>query len=75
MTINEFAPHNRDKRIGNSLYRICQNSETKKWYILEMYSDKNSWVDYKAHFKDSLIEVIDIFNKISKEKEIVILRP
>jgi len=49
--------------------------ETKKWYILELYSDEFNWVGYKAHFKDSLIEVIDAFNRITTEKEIISLRP
>ena len=75
MTINEFETHNRDKRIGNSLHRICKSMETKKWYILELYSDEFNWVGYKAHFKDSLIEVIDAFNRITTEKEIISLRP
>ena len=73
LTIENFSPTNRDKIIGNSLYRICKNDDTGKWYIHELYGDQNGFAGYNAYFDDDLQKVIDIFNNITKEREIVSL--
>ena len=42
ITLENFNENNRDRRIGNSIYRIC-NTDTKsatgKWYIHETYNN------------------------------------
>ena len=76
LTIKEFSPVNRDKKIGNSLYRICQSDKSGKWYIHETYNYNNgsTWASSNAYYDDDLQVVIDKFNSITKEKEIVSLR-
>lgn len=75
LTIEEFSPTNRDKKIGNSLYRISREYEDHgKWYIHETYNDKHTWVGNNAFYNDSLQFVIDKLNSLTKEKEVVSLR-
>lgn len=74
ITLENFSEHNRDKIIGNSLYRICRDNKTKKWYIHETYNNKHTWVGNNEYHNDSLEFVIDKLNKINKEKEIVSIR-
>lgn len=74
ITLNNFSEHNRSKYIGNSLYRICQNKNTKQWYIHETFNNKDTWAGNNDYYNDSLELVIDKFNSIEKEKEIVFLR-
>lgn len=75
LTIQEFSPHNRSKIIGNSLYRICREQDNSgKWYIHETYNNIKTWVGNNDCYDNDLQKVIDIFNNITKEKEIVSLR-
>ena len=74
ITLENFNENNRERRIGNSLYRIC-NTDTKnttgKWYINETYNDGSDWCRHNYYFSDNLSEVIDKINSFTKEKEIV----
>lgn len=72
ITINNFSETNRSKTIGNSLYRICKDQD-ENWLIHEAYSDKSNetWAGYNAHHNKDLQKVLDIFNAITAEKEIV----
>lgn len=66
-----FSEINRDKVIGNSLYRICRDDNTKKWYIYEHYNDKEGWAINRAYYNSSLEDTIHIWNGIKEEREIV----
>lgn len=70
ITIENFGEHNRDRHIGNSLYRICK-SDKGQWYIHETYSDKNEWSGYNHYYSDDLQFVIDKLNSFTKEKELI----
>ncbi len=77
ITLENFGPHNRDRKIGNSLYRICNTEPEKgtgKWYIHESYNDGSEWSRCKAFYNNDLQTVIDKINGFTKEKEIVSLR-
>lgn len=68
---------NRTKTIGNSMYRISNTDPangTGRWYIHETYNNGVEWSGNNAHFYDDLKAVIDIFNKITKEKEVVSMK-
>ncbi len=68
LTVESFNENNREKKIGNSLYRICQCQDTGKWYISELYNGKNVFSKSRYFYSDSLRDVIDKFNSISKER-------
>ena len=77
LTLENFSPMNRTKTIGNSMYRISNtepNNGTGKWYIHETYNDGTEWSGNNAHHNSDLQTVIDIFNGITKEKEVVSLK-
>lgn len=75
ITLDNFSTHNRDKKIGNSLYRICREKDNfGKWYIHETYNDGNEWSGNNAYYNDNLQLVIDKFNSITNEKEVISLR-
>lgn len=70
LSITTFSENNRTKVIGHSMYRIC-NKDTMngkgKWYIHETFNDGETWSQGNAYFRESLEEVIDMFNMLSKE--------
>ena len=74
LTTATFRPDNRTKYIGRSMYRICNTDVTEghgKWYIFEIYSDYNEWAQSKGFYRNSLEEIIDIFNMIEGEKFVI----
>jgi len=73
ITLANFGEHNRDRKIGNSLYRICRN-DSGKWYIHETYNDGAGWARNNAYYSDDLQAVIDRINSFTTEKEVVSLR-
>lgn len=73
ITLSNFSPANRDRHIGNSLYRICLNDKGF-WYIIERYSDKNTWASRTAFYTKELKDVIDKLNSFTEEKEIIDMR-
>lgn len=74
LTIKEFSSTNRSKTIGNSLYRICREQDNfGKWYIHETFNDIKTWTGNNAYYNNNLQKVIDIFNNITKEKEVISL--
>ena len=73
ITIDNFSEQNRDRRIGNSLYRICRN-EKGLWYIHECYNDGIEWSRSNNCYSDSLEEVIKKINSFTQEKEVISLR-
>lgn len=77
LTLENFSPMNRTKTIGNSMYRISNTEPingTGKWYIHETYNNGVDWSGFNAHHNNDLQTVIDIFNGITKEKEIISLK-
>lgn len=70
-----FNEKNRTKTVGNSMYRICNTDGLNgkgKWYILEVFNDGGvRWSQRKAFYRDSLEDVIDIFNMLSRERQII----
>ncbi len=71
ITLENFGPNNRERNIGNSLYLICLDEVTKKWYILECYSTIDVWATGKAFYGHDLGNVIGVLNSFTEEKEIV----
>ncbi|MCD7778875.1 MAG: hypothetical protein LUH47_10320 [Clostridiales bacterium] len=81
LTIETFGPNNRTKHIGHSMYRIAADDtvEIKPstiWHIYECYNNLESgeWAVCRGCFTTDLQKVIDIFNGITKEKEIINMR-
>ena len=77
ITLENFDEYNRDRKIGNSLYRICNTDGMNgngKWYIHEAYNDGSEWVRSNNYYSDSLKETIDRINSFTEEKEVVALR-
>jgi quinol monooxygenase YgiN len=75
ITLENFGPFNRDKKIGNSLYRICRvHDDLGAWYIHETYNDGSTWAANNACHSDDLQTVINKLNSITKEREVVSLR-
>lgn len=77
ITMENFNEYNRDRKIGNSLYRICNTDGANgkgKWYIHEAYNDGTEWVRSNNYYSDSLDETIDRINSFTEEKEVVALR-
>lgn len=78
LTIETFGPDNRTKQIGNSQYRIAADDtrETQKptlWHIRECYNNQatGEWAQARGCFTTDLQKVIDAFNGITKEREII----
>ncbi len=74
ITLENFSADNRDRHIGNSLYRICNTDArngTGKWFIHECFNDGQEFSGAHYFYNDDLQTVIDIINSFSKEKEIV----
>lgn len=55
ITLENFGPNNKDRRIGNSLYWICMDEATKKWYIKEWYNTINTLVTGKAFYSNDWV--------------------
>lgn len=72
ITLKNFSELNRDRKIGNSLYRICKTNKGK-WYIHETYNDGDEWAGHNFYYSNSLQFVIDKLNSFKKQKEIVSL--
>lgn len=77
ITLENFSSDNRDRHIGNSLYRIC-NTDAKagkgEWYIHECFSDGSEWCRANYFHSDDLQNVIDKINSFTKEKEVIFAR-
>jgi hypothetical protein len=76
LTIETFGPDNRTKQIGKSQYRIATDDITKQptvWHITEGYNnlETGEWARARGYFTTDLQKVIDVFNRFTKEKEIV----
>lgn len=77
ITIENFSEDNRDRHIGNSLYRICNTdvrSGKGKWYIHECFNDGSVWCRANYFLDDDLQNVIDKINSFTKEKEVISAR-
>ena len=78
LTMETFGPDNRTKLIGNSQYRIATDDtrESQKptlWHIRECYNNQKTgeWAQARGYFTTDLQEVIDAFNEITEEKQII----
>ncbi len=78
LTVKTFDQHNRDKQIGYSQFRISADEPGGKnaphnWYISEHYNNRETgeWAQARTRTTSSLKEVIDWFNGITKEREII----
>lgn len=67
----DFGPESREKTVGHSLYRICRNEESGSWFVSETYSVPGDFAMGSGYYSRDLREVIDAFNGISGEREIV----
>lgn len=74
ITLKNFSATNRDRHIGNSMYRICrENDDSGQWYIHETFGDGIGFTGNNAYYSNSLQIVIDKLNSFTKEREIVSL--
>ncbi len=77
LTLETFSEDNRTKIVGHSMYRIATDRYTgpdSLWYIYECYNDvkgTGEWARSRSCFTTDLQKVIDIFNSITAEKEIL----
>lgn len=77
LTLENFSPMNRTKNIGHSMYRICNTDPINgqgKWYIHETYNNGLECTGNNSYHNTDLQVVIDKFNSITQEKEIVSLK-
>lgn len=72
ITMENFGQYNRDRKIGNSTYRICRNG-AGNWYIHEMYNDGTDWAIANGFTNKDLSVVIGTVNSFTKEREVVSL--
>lgn len=70
ITLENFSEENRTRRIGNRQYRICRN-EKGVWYIAECYNDGIEWSRCHGFYSEDLEKVIDRFNSINEEKQVI----
>ena len=69
ITLETFSESNRDRVIGNSLYRIIMNSRCK-WQVFEIFNDGKAFtLSYSNEAFDELEEAINFVNSIQKERE------
>ena len=78
LTLETFSPDNRTKHIGHSMYRIATDDYQEPprqtvWYISETYNnlDSGEWSHGRNCFSTDLQKVIDVFNEITEEREII----
>lgn len=78
VTIDTFGPDNRTKHIGHSMYRIAADDTREGqaptlWHIYENYNnlETGEWAKARGCFTSDLQTVIDAFNSITEEKEII----
>ena len=69
ITVENFSPTNREKVIGDSLYRICQFDYFGTWYIFEVYTTTGgAFATARSYARHDPKEVIDAFNSITTER-------
>lgn len=69
ITVENFSPTNREKVIGDSLYRICQFDYVGTWYIFELYTTTGgAFARAQSDARHDLEGVIDAFNSITTER-------
>ena len=77
LTLENFSENNRTKVIGKSMYRIATDRYTgpdSLWYIYECYNDckgTGEWAHSRSCYTNDLQKIIDIFNSLTTEKEII----
>lgn len=70
ITLENLAPDNCEWRIGNSLYRVCIDENTKQWYLSEIYNDGFSFAYAKSFYTYDLKKLLDTLNSFSGEREV-----
>lgn len=74
ITLENFGPNNRERIIGNSMYRICRaEDDSGNWYIFELYNYETSFAMAKAYFSDDLAATINRLNSFKREMEIIMM--
>lgn len=68
LTLEDFSPDYRHKIIGGSEYWICRR-EQKWWYIYEERINEKGYAESSPY--ENVEEVINLFNSITKEFEII----
>lgn len=71
ITLENFSPNNREKTVGNSLYRVCIDSSTKKWYLFEFYSDGVNFAYAKGFFTYDLGKLLELLDGFTREREVL----
>jgi|InofroStandDraft_1065614.scaffolds.fasta_scaffold28285_2 hypothetical protein len=71
ITLENFGPDNRERQIGNSLYRVCIDSQTKQWYLLENYNDGFGFAYAKSFYTYDLGKLLETLDGFSGEQEVI----
>lgn len=71
ITLENFGSNNRERQIGNSLYRVCIDSQTKQWYLFEIYHDGSSFACAKSFYTYDLGELLKTLDSFSGEREVI----
>lgn len=71
ITLENFGSGNRERQIGNSLYRVCIDSRTKQWYLFEIYSDESGFAYAKSFHTYDLGKLLEILDSFSREREVI----
>lgn len=71
ITLENFGPDNRERRIGHSLYRVCIDSQTKQWYLFEIYHDGSSFAYAKSFYTYDLGKLLETLNNFSGERAVI----
>lgn len=71
ITLENFGPNNRERQIGNSLYRVCIDSRTKQWYLFEIYNDGFGFTYAKSFYTYDLGKLLEALDGFSGEREVI----
>lgn len=71
ITLENFGLDNRERQIGNSLYRVCIDSQTKQWYLFEIYNDGSRFAYAKSFYTYDLGKLLEILDGFSGEREVI----
>ena len=67
-TLLRVARDEREKIIGNSLYRVSANAETRNWFVIEIYNDGKSYGLARGFHSKNLMVVLESLKQIDRER-------
>ena len=66
VTLENFSDQCRTRKIGDSVYSICQN-DNGNWYIMERWNDGAGFSQGRSNSSEDLGEILFIFNHLDRE--------